>query len=45
MSRWLPESLRAATVELLQAGLRIPQERLGLRALRQDSEPLMQSLR
>jgi hypothetical protein len=45
VSRWLPESLRAATVELLQAGLRIPQERLGLGALRQDSKPLMQSLR
>jgi hypothetical protein len=44
VSRWLPESLRAATVELLQAGQRIPQERLGMRALRRDPEPLMRSL-
>jgi len=42
--RWLPESLCPATMELLQARQRVPQERLSLRALRQDPEPLMQAL-
>jgi hypothetical protein len=45
MCRWLPESLRTATLELFQARRRIPQERLGLRALRQDPEPLLEALR
>jgi len=43
--RWLPESLRTATMELLHARQRVPQERLGLRALRHDPRPLMQALR
>ena len=43
--RWLSESLRAATIELLHARQRVPQERLGLRALRNDPKPLMQAWR
>ncbi|WFB10594.1 DUF2220 domain-containing protein [Streptomyces sp. LX-29] len=42
---WLSADLRAATMDLLVARQRIPQERLGLRALRADPSLLTEAVR